>query len=119
MTLAKRIKTSLRIGDTVMVIAGGSGDKRKNKGKTGKILKFVGKDRVIVEGLNFTVKHQKATSASQPAQRIVKEGPMHISNVMYYAEKAKRPVRLCKRVLADGTKVRGYIDRETKEFVQI
>jgi len=119
MTLAKRIKTSLKVGDTVMVIAGGSGDKRNNKGKKGKILKFVGKDRVIVEGVNFTVKHQKATSANKPAERIVKEGPIHISNVMYYAEKANRPVRLCKKVLADGTKVRGYMDRQTKEFVQI
>lgn len=119
MALAKRIKTSLKVGDTVMVIAGGSSTKRVNKGKTGKLLKFVGKDRVIVEGINFTVKHQRATSATKPAERIVKEGPIHISNVMYYAEKANRPVRLCKRTLADGTKVRGYIDRETKEFVQI
>ncbi|MGI6680344.1 MAG: 50S ribosomal protein L24 [Bdellovibrionota bacterium] len=119
MALTKRIKTSLKVGDSVMVIAGGSGEKRNNKGKIGKILKFVGKDRVLVEGINFIARHQKARSANEPTQRVVKEGPIHISNVMYYADKAARPVRLCKKILADGTKVRGYIDRESKEFVQI
>jgi len=118
MTLANRIKTSLKTGDTVMVIAGGSKTKRENKGKVGKILKFVGKDRVIVEGVNFIVKHQRATQV-KAGERVVKEGAMHISNVMYYAEKIKKPVRLSKKVLEDGSKVRGYIDPTTKEFVQI
>ncbi len=119
MALVKRIRTSLKVGDTVMVIAGGSGKKRENKGKTGKILKFVGNDRVVVEGINFIVKHQKQLGPTKPAQRLVKEGAMHISNVMYYAQKISKPVRLSKKVLEDGKKVRGYLDPTTKEFVQI
>ncbi len=119
MVLKERIKTSLKVGDTVMVIAGGSGKKRENKGKTGKILKFVGKDRVIVEGLNFMVKHQKQSGPTKPAQRLVKEGAMHISNVMYYVQKIEKTVRISKKFLEDGKKVRGYMDPTTKDFVQI
>jgi ribosomal protein L24 len=44
---------------------------------------------------------------------------MHISNVMYYVEKLKRPVRLVKSVTADGKRVRGYKDPTTKNFVQL
>ena len=104
---------SIKKNDTVLVLAG------KDKGKIGKVMSVNRKDgRVIVEGVNFIVKHQRATQV-KPGERVVKEGAMHISNVMYYAEKIKKPVRLSKKVLEDGSKVRGYIDPTTKEFVQI
>lgn len=118
-------KTNLKVGDTVMVIAGGSGEKRANKGRTGKISAFVGKnkDRVIVEGVNYVSKHKRQTSMQDKATIIQIEAPIHISNVMYYVDKIAKPVRLKIKFLEDGKKVRGYINPEGKkgeqEFVQV
>jgi len=113
--------TSLKKGDSVMVIAGGHTAKRPTKGKVGKILRFTGrkKNRVIVEGINMITRHQRAKGPSSPAGKVQREGSIHISNVMYYVEKLKKPVRIKHKILADGKKVRGYIDAQSKEFVQI
>lgn len=114
-------RSALKKGDTVMVIAGGNKKKRANKGQIGKIVRFVGenRDRVIVEGLNLITRHQRAQGANKPGGKIQREGSIHVSNVMFYAEKLKRPVRLSHQILADGKKVRGYKDPKTKEFVQV
>lgn len=116
-----RVKTSIRKGDTVIVVSGGHSVKRPNIGKTGKVLAFVGKnkDRVIVEGLNLVTRHRKAAGPDKPGGKIRKEAPIHISNVMYYAEKIKKAVKLKHSFLADGKKVRGYVNPEDKQFVQI
>jgi large subunit ribosomal protein L24 len=114
-----RVKHSIRRGDVVMVIAGGNSKKRMLKGQTGKVLRFVGADRVVVEGLNLMTHNQRATGPDKPAGQFKREAPMHVSNVMFYAEKIKRPVRLKHKTLADGKKVRGYIDSKTKQFEQV
>ena len=49
---------------------------------------------------------QRAAAPNRQAGKIQKEGSIHVSNVMFYAEKIKRPVRLKHRALADGKKVR-------------
>ncbi|RMD85972.1 MAG: 50S ribosomal protein L24 [Candidatus Dadabacteria bacterium] len=100
-------------------MSGGNSKKRDNKGKVGTIRRFVWPDRVVVEGLNFVSKHQKQTSPDKPAGKVPVEAPVHISNVMYYAEKIERPVRLCCKRLEDGTKVRGYKVPGKGDFVQI
>ena len=43
----------LRTGDEVLVIAG------KDKGKKGIVSAMAGRDRVVVEGVNISKKHQK------------------------------------------------------------
>ena len=113
-----RASTALRKGDPVMIISGGNKDKRPNKGKVGKILRFVG-DRVVVEGVNMITRHQRASGPNTPSGKIQREGTVHLSNVMYYAEKLKKPVRVKHKFLGDGKKVRGYINPTTKEFTQI
>lgn len=117
----KNFSTSLRTGDPVIVIAGGNSKKGKElAGKTGKILKFLPKtNRVIVEGLNNIKKHKKASNVNETSGVIEKEGSVHISNVMYYVESLKKPVRIKKKSLDDGRKVRGYLNPETKQFEQI
>lgn len=117
----KKINTSLRAGDPVMVIAGGNSKKGKElAGKTGKILKLLPKsNRVIVEGLNTIKRHKRATTMNDSSGVIEKEGSVHISNVMYYAESLNKPVRLKSKLLEDGRKVRGYLNPKTKEFEQI
>jgi large subunit ribosomal protein L24 len=113
--------TSLKIGDTVMVLTGGNSLKNKSlEGKTGKILKFLkSKNRVIVSGLNLVSRHMRAGGMQEKAGIIKKEGSIHISNVMYYAESLKRPVRLKAKILDTGDKVRGYTDPKTKKFVEL
>jgi large subunit ribosomal protein L24 len=115
------VPTALKKGDVVMVIAGGNKNKRPLKGQVAKIKAIVGdkNDRVVLEGLNLFTKHKKALAPGQESGKIQVERPMHISNVMYYVEKLKKPVRLVKSTLADGKRVRGYKDPSSKKFVQI
>jgi len=118
---SKILKTSLKKDDPVMVIAGGNEKSgRVLKGQTGKVLKLIpGKNRVIVEGLNMVKRHKRARTNTEAAGIIEKEASVHISNVMYYVEDLKKPVRIASKKLDDGRKVRGYIHPESKKFEQI
>lgn len=118
---AETVATALKKGDTVMVIAGGNKQKRALKGQVAKIKAIVGDkgDRVILEGLNLYTRNKKATAPGEEGGKVQVEKSVHISNVMYYVEKLKRPVRLCKSTLADGKRVRGYKDPSSKKFVQL
>ncbi len=115
------VPTSLKKGDSVIVISGGNKNKRVLKGQVAKIRAIVGEnnDRVVLEGLNLYTKNTKALAPGQEGGKIQVERPVHISNVMYYVEKLKKPVRLVKSLSADGKRVRGYKDPSTKKFVQI
>ena len=67
----------IKKGDNIIVIAG------KDKGKTGKILKAMPKENlVVVEGINLQKKHKKAVSKDKKGQMIELSAPLHISNVM-------------------------------------
>lgn len=114
-------KTQLKTGDTVMVVAGGNKlSGKKLKGEVGKILRLLPKrNRVIVEGVNVIKRHRRARNAQESSGIIAKEGSVHVSNVRYYSEAHKRPVRLSAKVLEDGRKVRGFKNPETNEFEQI
>lgn len=95
----------IRKGDTVAIIAG----KDKGQGKdvkTGKVLSIDRKkETVIVEGVNVGTFHKKPRGLGDPGGRIQKERPIHISNVMYYDQKAKAPSRIGFR-FENGKKVR-------------
>jgi len=85
--------------DPVVMITG------KDKGKRGKVLKVLkGGERVIVEGVNVQTKHQKQTRKERSDIKHI-EGPVHISNVMYYDSKAKSGSRVGRKVV-EGEKVR-------------
>lgn len=85
--------------DTVIVLTG------KDKGKTGKVIKAMPKEgRVVVEGINMQTKHQKQTQ-SAAAEIKHQEGPIDVSNVMYYDTKAKQASKIGFK-FEDGKKVR-------------
>lgn len=117
----KEFKTALKVGDMVVVISGGNTKTNKVAvGQKGKIKSFVSKkQRVIVEGVNFVKRHKKAMTAQEDSQVVVKEGSIHISNVMFYNEELKRPVRIKFKTLENGKKVRGFLNPTSKEFQQI
>lgn len=78
----------IKKGDTVLVITG------KDKGKTGEVIAaFPKTNKVIVSGVNIQTKHEKA-KMDQPAQILKVEGPIDVSNVMYYDKKEKAPTRI-------------------------
>lgn len=90
----------LKVGDEVVVIAGG------DKGVRGKVLKvFVERDRVLVEGVNLIKRHQ-SPQRFREGGIITREAPVHISNVMLYDSKADARARLRAGKDGDGKKVR-------------
>ncbi|MFQ5466016.1 MAG: 50S ribosomal protein L24 [Thermodesulfobacteriota bacterium] len=95
------VKYKVKKGDQVMIIAG------RERGKTGDISRVEpGKGRVYVEKLNLVKRHQKPSAKFKHGGIIEKEAPIHISNVMVLCAKCKGPVRVGRKVLEDGTRVR-------------
>jgi len=97
----ERVKTHLKVNDQVEVIAG------KDKGRVGKIIKIDRKHgRAIVERINMIKRHMKPNPLNQQGGIIEKEAPIHISNLMLICPKCSKTVRVGRKVLEDGTKVR-------------
>ena len=85
--------------EEVIVITG------KDKGKRGTVSRLLGKDRIIVAGVNMVKRHTKANpNAGQPGGIIEKEATIHISNVMMVA--SGKPTRVGYKTLEDGRKVK-------------
>ena len=100
----------IKKGDTVYVTSG------KEKGKTGKVLRFSkATNRVLVQGVNFVKKHARQTRQDQPGGILQKESPMHISNLMFQCPRCSKPSRLGAKFLNDGSKTR--ICKKCQEMV--
>jgi large subunit ribosomal protein L24 len=79
----------IKIGDTVIVISGSRNDRKK----IGKVISMIKKDDLIlVEGVNLKNKVSKDASGKKSIVKV--EFPIHVSNVMFYDEKAKAGTRL-------------------------
>ena len=86
-------------GDEVIVTSG------KDKGKVGKIAKvIVSADKVLIPGINVVKKHEKPSQDSKGGI-VNKDMPIHISNVLAYDAKNKKPSRVGFKI-EDGKKVR-------------
>lgn len=67
----------LKKGDQVEIIAG------KDSGKQGVVLYVFPKlERVVVKGANIMKRHIRSKRDGEKGQRIEKEAPIHVSNVM-------------------------------------
>lgn len=103
----------IRKNDMVQVTAG------NDRGKRGKVLKvFPEKQRVIVEGVNFILRHTKPNQQNQQGGIVKREGPIHVSNVMLIDPKSGKPTRVGHSVLntAEGTK-RVRVARVSNEMI--
>lgn len=90
-------------GDDVVVTTG------RDKGKRGTVLRMVGDEKLIVEGVNLVKRHTKPNpQAGQPGGIIEKESAIHVSNVALYNPAAGRGDRVGFKVLEDGRKVRVF-----------
>ncbi len=71
------MKTRIKAGDEVVVIAG------NDRGQRGNVLRVIPqKARVLIEGVNKRKHHEKARSESEPGGITERENPIHLSNVM-------------------------------------
>lgn len=94
-------KLHVKKGDTVVVISG------KDKGKKAKVLVAMPQDqKVIVEGVNMSVKHKKPGKNMQQGGIIHQESPIFGSKVMLWCDKCKKGVRVGHKHLDDKSKVR-------------
>ena len=90
----------IKKGDKVQIISG------EYKGHVGEVLTaFPKTNRVIVEGANVQIKHQKATTMGGESGRLEQNGPIDASNVLLYSEELKKGVRTG-IVYENGKKVR-------------
>ncbi|HBO85231.1 MAG: 50S ribosomal protein L24 [Deltaproteobacteria bacterium GWC2_42_11] len=95
------VKYKIKKNDQVMIISG------KEKGKTGRVINVIpDTGRVVVEKLNLVKRHTRASAKVKQGGIIEKESPISISNVMLICEKCKGPVRVGRKVLDDGRRVR-------------
>jgi large subunit ribosomal protein L24 len=91
----------IRKNDSVLVISG------RERGKTGKVLRVLPeKDAVIIERVNIVKRHSKPRGPQQAGGIVEKEAPIRSSNLMIMCDKCNAPVRVGRKVLGDGRKVR-------------
>lgn len=89
----------IKKGDTVLIISG------KDRGRKGKVLKaFPKEEKVLVEGINMVVKHQKSKRAEQKGQIVKLPKAINVSNVKLVCPKCGKATRV------------GYSFREDKKY---
>ncbi|MDG1572111.1 50S ribosomal protein L24 [Robiginitalea sp. M366] len=94
------MKTRIKTGDTVRVIAG------DHKGSEGKVVQVLrDKNKAIVEGVNTVSKHEKPSARNPQGGIVEKEAPIHISNLSLIDPKSGDATRVGYEV-RDGKKVR-------------
>ena len=91
----------IRKNDSVMVIAG------RERGKTGKVLRVLpDEDRAVIERVNLIKRHTRPKGPQQPGGIVEKEASIHASNLMVMCDKCNAPVRIGRKILTDGKKIR-------------
>ena len=92
----------IRKNDNVLVVTG------RDRGKKGRVLRVIpGKNRVIVEGINFIKRHTKPNPQKNIKGGIVqREAALHASNVQIVCPDCGAPTRIGSRRLDDGRRVR-------------
>lgn len=103
--MQKNVKTSpkysVRKGDIVMAVAG------KDRGKTGKVLSVhTEAGTVVVEKLNIIKRHTKPSQKNRQGGILEREAPFSISNVMVYCQNCQRPIRVGRKIIESGRRVR-------------
>lgn len=94
-------KMSIKVDDKVKILTG------KDKGKIGKVLNVIKKNkRIVVENINVVKSHVKPNMQNRQGGIVDKEAPIHISNVMLMCNHCMSPVRIKMKNLEDGKKVR-------------
>lgn len=79
----------IRKGDQVEIRAG------KDSGKRGEVLRvFPKSSKVVVKGINVMKRHMRPRRDGEKGQRVEKEAPLHVSNVMLVCPHTSTPTRV-------------------------
>lgn len=93
----KQKKLHVKKGDNVKIIAG------NDKGREGRVLAvFPAKERVLVEGINMRVHHDKPTQDNPQGGRIEREMAVHVSNVMVIDPTTGEPTRIGRKRIEEN-----------------
>jgi len=97
-------KAHVKKEDMVFVISGKDRDRTTPR----RILRvFPSKGLVLVEGVNLVKRHTRPNPQQNVKGGIVeREAPINVSNVMVMDPETNKPVRLTRRRLQDGKRVR-------------
>ncbi|MGB7947118.1 MAG: 50S ribosomal protein L24 [Candidatus Binatia bacterium] len=91
----------IRKNDSVMVISG------RERGKTGKVLRVLPKkEAVVIERVNMVKRHSRPRGPQQPGGIVEKEASVRVANIMMMCDKCNAPVRVGRKILADGKRIR-------------
>ena len=94
------IKMNIKKDDVVVVLSG------KDKGKQGKVLEVMPKERkVVVEKINMVSRHTKPRRQGDQGGIIQKEAPLYACKVQRVCPKCNKATRPAHKLLADGKKV--------------
>jgi large subunit ribosomal protein L24 len=89
--------------DSVIVITG------KDKDKSGRVLRVVDDEHVVIEGINVVKRHTKPNPVRNIAGGIVeREMPIHISNIALLNPSTNKADKVGFKFLTDGKKVRYF-----------
>jgi len=90
----------IKNNDTILVISG------KDKGKKGKVIKSIPKERrIVVEGINLMKKHIRPRRAGEKGHIVEIAAPLNVSNVKLVCPKCKEATRVGYRIIK-GSKFR-------------
>jgi len=91
----------VRKDDQVLVLTG------DDQGKRGRVLKVFPKtNRIIVEGINFVKRHQRASQKQTQGGIVTKEASINVSNVMVVCPKCNKTTKLGIKQIRDENKGR-------------
>lgn len=94
-------KVHVKKGDTVVMLSG------KDKGKKGKVLRVLPDEgKVIIEGVNISIKHVKPRGASEQGGIIHQESPIYSCKAMLICDKCGKPARVSNHIRDNNVKVR-------------
>ena len=101
-TTNQQQKLHVRKGDMVRILSG------NDKGKEGKILRvYRKKGRVIVEGVNISIRHTRPNQLYPQGGRIEQESSVHISNVAVLDGNGD-PTRIGRKRIEDSSTGKGH-----------
>ena len=94
------IKMNIKKDDVVVVLSG------KDKGKQGKVLEVMPKERkVVVEKINMVSRHTKPRKQGDQGGILQKEAPLYACKVQRVCPKCNKGTRIAHKI-ADGKKSR-------------
>jgi large subunit ribosomal protein L24 len=90
----------IKKGDKVQIMAG------KDRGKQGEVLHVLPVTlKVVVKGANMMKRHMRPRRDGEKGERIEKEAPIHVSNVMLVCPHTNKPTRVGYKI-EGGEKIR-------------